>query len=467
MNVGSLDLLLIGIPAVILGAAAVILLVRRELAAAAGISGASRWILAAAFGMGVIAFAVKLAAFAVISAVPPKVMTALMVDRKYVEIRKVVRTDDGFDYVTGAESGPYVWQPLPLYAPAPADNPTTPEKAALGKRLFFDTNLSSTREVACASCHDVEHGGGVDGRRTSKGIKGQIGGRNAPTVWNAAFQTVMFWDGRAGSLEEQAKGPPLNPIEMGMPSAEAVAQRVRDDASYREPFARIFGEGVEITMDRIAQAIAAYERTLITPDAPYDRFVRGDEKALSQSQLRGMALFQTTGCVLCHMGPNFSASSVMGDANPYRLFPTNTSSYEKRYNLTADTGALPAGSSRGLWRVPSLRNVALTGPYFHNGSVDTLEEAVRIMATVQLNASIGEEPHRGRRVFWSAADQTLSAIDGPVLSNADVRDIVEFLKALTSDQLSVPPAGKQPRSVPPPDQHHASHHEGHAGQLPG
>ena len=467
MNIGSFDLLWVGIPAVILAGTAIVFLVRRELAPASGISGGGRWLLAAALGMGVIAFTVKMTAFTIMSAAPKQVITPLMMDRKYVEIRTIPRGDDGFDYITGANAGPYVWQPLPLYAPSPADNPTTPEKAALGKRLFNDVNLSQSRQVACASCHDLDHGG-VDGHRTSTGIRGQVGGRNAPTVWNAAFQAVLFWDGRAGSLEEQAKGPPLNPIEMGMPNGEAVAQRVRDDASYRPDFDKAFGPGTAINFDRVAQAIAAYERTLITPDSPYDRFVRGDQKALSEAQVRGMALFQTTGCIMCHMGPNFSASSLMGDPNPYRLFPTNASKYEQQYNLAADSGALPAGSRRGLWRVPSLRNVALTGPYFHNGSVGSLEEAVRIMATVQLNAAVGVAPHTGRRVFWSAEDQTLSAVDRPALSDADVKDIVAFLKALTSDELAARAAkGAGKHTVSATGQHQALHDRDPAGKRPG
>ncbi|MRR09066.1 cytochrome-c peroxidase, partial [bacterium] len=135
--------------------------------------------------------------------------------------------------MVSAGTGRYVWEALPERAPAPPDNPTTPEKVALGERLFHDTALSRDRTLSCASCHDVRTGAGTDSRATSLGIQGQVGSRNAPTVWNAAFQSLLFWDGRTPSLEEQAKGPPVNPAEMGMPSLDAVAARVRDDPSYR------------------------------------------------------------------------------------------------------------------------------------------------------------------------------------------------------------------------------------------
>lgn len=436
---GSLDLLIIGIPIVFVASFFVIAMVRRELAPAVGMEGASRWILTAAIGMGIIAFSIKLTAFAVISSIPARAIAPALVVRP-VNGSTIQRANDGFDAL---DSNTYVWQALPKVAPAPVDNPTTAEKVALGRRLFFDRNLSLTGEVSCASCHDVDRGGGVDGLPTSTGIRSQKGGRNAPTVWNAAFQSVLFWDGRAKSLEEQAKGPPLNPIEMGMSSPEAVVRRVEEDSSYRQLFDLAFNVGAEITFDRIAQAIAAYERTLITPDTPYDRFVLGDKHALSSAQLRGMALFQTTGCVRCHMGPNFSAASVTESGSPYRLFPANASAYETRYRLTQDTGALPPGSERGMWRVPSLRNVALTAPYFHNGAVSSLEEAVRVMATVQLGATLDQSPHGPRKIFWSAGDKTLAAIDRQALSKEDVADIAEFLRALTSDRL-VAAAKRQP-----------------------
>lgn len=445
MSKENLDFFTVGVIAVLAGAGIVVMLIKTELARASGVKSGGRLVLAAALGMGIVAFTIKLTTFMLMAMLPKQIINPLMVERRFVEILPADWSK--MPYIR-RNDGPYRWQALPLQAPAPAANPTTPEKTALGKRLFFDPDLSLTRDVSCASCHDVSGGSGVDGRRTSKGIRGQLGGRNAPTVWNAAFQAVLFWDGRASSLEEQAKGPPLNPIEMGMPSGDAVAQRVRESAGYREDFDRAFGKGAEITFDRIAMAIAAYERTLITPNTAYDRFVRGDRNALSPAQMRGMALFQSIGCIACHFGANFSGASfanlaagdppaaVATDNGRFRMFPGNDTPYIQRYDLVADKGAAGPGSDRGIWRIPSLRNVAITGPWLHNGSVDKLEEVVRIMATSQLAASVDTVPQPGRTIFWSPADHSVSKVDRPVLSNADIKDIVAFLWAITDDELA-------------------------------
>jgi cytochrome c peroxidase len=202
-------------------------------------------------------------------------------------------------------------------------------------------------------------------------------------------------------------------------------------------FDAAFGAAQPITIDRIAAAIAAYERTLITPDAAYDRFVRGDESALSAAQLRGMELFQSVGCIQCHSGPNFSGASLF-DPPPstQRLFPVfDSPKYLKRYNLAADTGANAPGSKQAIWRIPSLRNVALTAPYFHNGSVDSLAEAVRIMATVQRGKQVDSGANGIRSVVWSRQDRTIARNDTAVLGDRDVDDIVAFLKSLSSDML--------------------------------
>lgn len=453
MSAENLGFLLIGVIAVVAGATIVLMLVKSELAQASGVKGGGRLFLAAALGMGVIAFTVKLTTFTLMATLPQQMISPLMVERHFTEILPAEwKKMPGLPQ----KDAIYQWQALPLAAPAPADNPTTSQKVELGKRLFFDPNLSLTRDVSCASCHDVVGGTGVDRRRTSKGIRGQLGDRNAPTVWNAAFQAVLFWDGRSPSLEDQAMGPPLNPIEMGMPSGDAVAQRVRENAGYREPFDLAFGKGTPITFERIAQAIAAYERTLITPDAPYDRFVRGDRAALMPAQLRGMALFQTTGCIACHSGANFSGASfvdltagdppsgVANDNGRFRMFPANDTPYVQRYKLAADKGAAGPGSDRGIWRIPSLRNVALTGPWLHNGSVDKLEEVVRIMAASQLGAGVDGQPQLGRTVFWSPDERSFSKVDRPVLSDGDVQDLVAFLRSLSSDEL----AGRVGRTQP-------------------
>jgi cytochrome c peroxidase len=425
----------VSIAMLVIGFTVLLLMVQFELGPMGKLSGGRKWLLTLILGSGMVAFSIKLIVIAALLNFPKQTIGAhLRAQQAHPPHATVAPRYAVYDKPTGG-SKPYVWQALPEIAPAPAWNPTTPEKVALGERLFHDTALSADRTVSCSSCHEVRQGAGMDGRRTSLGIGGQTGARNAPTVWNAAFQSVLFWDGRAASLEEQAKGPPLNAKEMGMPSLEALVQRVREDATYREPFDNAFGAGRPITIDRIVAAIAAYERTLITPDAPYDRFVRGDASALSAAQLRGMELFQSVGCIQCHSGPNFSGASVFDPPPvPQRLFPVFASrQYVARYELTRDIGANAGGNKQGVWRIPSLRNVALTAPYFHNGSVDSLREAVRIMATVQRGRRIGDDD---RRIVWSQGDRTITRAGAMPLSERDVDDIVEFLKSLSSESLS-------------------------------
>lgn len=289
---------------------------------------------------------------------------------------------------------------LPTVAPAPADNPTTPEKVALGKMLYHDPRLSSTGTVSCASCHNTMLGG-EDNRPVAVGVKGQTGGRSAPTVWNSAFNQVQFWDGRAASLEAQAAGPVTNPIEMGMKSWDDVVARLKTIDGYREAFKKAFGRDA-ITKDTATKAIAAYERTLITPNSPFDKYVEGDESALTEQQVRGMKKAVGLGCTGCHSGPAFNGPGM------FQKFPVNDNGYfEAKYHFKKDKGLAEVtkkAEDENLWKVPTLRNVALTAPYFHNGSVKTLEEAVKLMAKLQLNQD---------------------------LSDADIADIVAFLNALT------------------------------------
>jgi cytochrome c peroxidase len=437
-NAGLVNFMNVSIAMLIIGFAVLLLMVQFELGPLGKLSTGRRWLMTLVLGSGMVAFSIKLAIIATLVRFPEQTIRAHIATQRspaLAQWEKQNRTP--FVPAVAGTQKPYVWQALPEVAPAPAWNPTTPEKVALGERLFHDKALSIDRSVSCSSCHDVRKGAGEDHRPTSLGVGGQVGGRNAPTVWNAAFQSVLFWDGRAPSLEEQSKGPPLNPIEMGMPSLQAVEQRVREDASYREPFARAFGAGQTITITEIAAAIAAYERTLITPDAPYDRFVRGDETALSAAQLRGMELFQSVGCVLCHSGPNFSGASLFDPSpSPQRLFPVfPAQKYVERYQLTRDIGANAPGSKQGVWRIPSLRNVALTAPYLHNGSVDSLSEVVRIMATGQRGKRISNDVDGSRSVVWSKQNRTISRVESVPLSDRDVDDIVAFLKSLSSESL--------------------------------
>jgi cytochrome c peroxidase len=321
-----------------------------------------------------------------------------------------------------AAQGAVQWQALPTVAPAPADNPTTPAKVQLGKMLFFDPRLSSTGTVSCFSCHNVMEGGD-DHRPGSIGVEAQRGGRNAPTVFNAAFLSVQFWDGRAPTLEEQAKGPPANPIEMGMKGLQEVIYRIQRIPGYRPYFEEAFGSGNVVTMDNAAKAIAAYERTLITPGSAYDRYVLGDRHALTAQQIRGMNTFASVGCASCHQGPNFSGPALPAGQGFFMKFPVYPQSpYVAKYDLAKDLGRFEVThnpADRNVWRVPGLRNLVYTAPYMHNGAVKSLPEAVRVMASAQLNRK---------------------------LSDGQVGDIVAFLQSLTGPF----PQQMMPRLPPTP-----------------
>ena len=314
------------------------------------------------------------------------------------------------------------WQPLPDQAPEPPDNPTTAAKVELGKMLYFDPRLSSTGTVSCFSCHNVMEGGD-DHMTTSAGVHGLKGGRNAPTVWNAAFHSVQFWDGRAPSLEEQSKGPPVNPVEMGMRDLDAVIDRIRHIPGYRSYFEQAFGPGDVVTMDNAARAIAVYERTLITPGSAYDRYARGDKTALTPQQVRGMETFAEVGCTSCHQGPAFNGPPLPAGTGFFMKFPTYPESpYVAKYKLAEDPGRFSATkdeADRGMWRVPTLLNLTYTAPYMHTGTVKTLPEAVRVMASTQLNRT---------------------------LDDAQVGDLVAFLESLTGQF----PQQTMPRLPPTP-----------------
>lgn len=285
------------------------------------------------------------------------------------------------------------WEALPEKAPAPADNPTTAAKVELGRMLYHDPRLSSTGTVSCSSCHNTMLGG-EDNRPVAMGVDGQTGGRSAPTVWNAAFNATQFWDGRAPSLEEQAKGPVTNPIEMGMKSWDEVVARLKQIPGYQAAFQKAFGNEDSITMDNSAKAIAAYERTLITPNSPYDKYVKGGKKALSDQQVRGMDTFAEIGCIGCHSGPAFSGQMEQG-IGVFQKFPMHYNGFfEAKYRFKKDSGRFAETgkeADKQMWKVPTLRNVALTAPYFHNGAVNTLDAAIKVMAKLQLNKDLTAE----------------------------------------------------------------------------
>lgn len=302
----------------------------------------------------------------------------------------------------------YAMEPLPATPPTPADNPITAAKIELGKQLYFDPRLSLDGTISCNSCHNVMSGG-TDNRSVSVGVAGAKGGRSAPTVWNAAFLSSQFWDGRAATLEDQAKGPILASVEMAMPSADAAVQRIKSIPGYVQSFKAVFGGDDPVTYDNIAKAIATYERTLITTNSPFDRYIRGDKNAMSEASVRGMKTVEKLGCTSCHNGPNFSGPEMPMGMGFFQKFPTYPSEYDKKYRLSEDKGRFEVtkdSNDKNMWRVPTWRNVALTAPYFHNGSVKTLDEAVRVMAKTQLNKTP---------------------------SDSEVSDIVAFLNALTGE----------------------------------
>lgn len=423
--------LALGSLAAVTAAALLLLGVTRELAAAGGLTGRGRWWLAAGLGMGVLAFAVKLVGVLAFSLAPAPWM--------HPRLQAAPDRTDEPDHRVAVQTPHRIhWQSLPLQAPAPADNPTTLAKVELGRRLFHDKALSRTRDVSCASCHDLTRRAGADGRTVARGIQQREGHRNTPTVWNVTFQTRLFWDGRAGSLEEQALGPITNPLEMGMPSVAAAVRRLAADPDYQQAFAVAFEADRytgAVTAANLAAALAAFERTLVTADTPYDRFVRGDARALTPLQLAGMALFESVGCVHCHAAPTFSGASAFEGRAPYRAFPARTLPDLSRLQLAADPGRAPPGSAAGVWRVPSLRNVAVTAPYFHNGSVSKLEEAVRIMARTQLGLAIGDAPMMGIQVDRDG-QPSMVLQPGSAITAFDVVALTAFLESLTSPRFA-------------------------------
>ncbi len=266
---------------------------------------------------------------------------------------------------------------LPLFAkelitPIPETIPYDHAKAALGKKLFRDPILSRDGTISCESCHHLDYNG-ADATPVSTGVEGRKGDLNSPTVFNAVFNFSQFWDGRAKDLKEQAIGPILNPKEMDSNLTEVV-KRLRSDTFYRRAFYRIYQK--RITIDQVAEVIAEYEKSLITPDSRFDRFLKGDKEALSDEEKEGYKLFKSFGCISCHNGVNIGGNlyQKIGIIQPYHPLKE----YAGRYNITKNE------EDRYYLKVPSLRNVALTAPYLHDGSVKTLDQAIKIMIHYQL-----------------------------------------------------------------------------------
>ncbi|MDO5105188.1 cytochrome-c peroxidase [Capnocytophaga sp.] len=275
------------------------------------------------------------------------------------------------------------------------------EKAALGKKLYFDTRLSKDGNISCNSCHNLATFG-VDNLATSPGDTKQLGGRNSPTVFHASLHAMQFWDGRAKDVEEQAEGPILNPVEHNIPSAEFLEKRLREVTEYQELFKKVFPDQEQpITFKNIANAIGAFER-LLNPASRFDSFLDGDEEAISQQEKDGLQEFINNACITCHSGvavggQMFQKFGLFGD---YWELTKSKKIDAGLYDLTKNE------AEKYFFKVPGLRNIEKTAPYFHDGSVTDLSDAVRIMAKLQSNKD---------------------------LSDKQIEDIVAFLKTLTAD----------------------------------
>jgi cytochrome c peroxidase len=309
-----------------------------------------------------------------------------------------------------------------LFAPLPESIPggVTASQALvdLGRMLYYDPRLSKSQQISCNSCHALDQYG-VDSQPTSDGHKGQMGTRNSPTVYNAALHIAQFWDGRAPDVEAQAKGPVLNPVEMAMASEQVVVRVLQSMPEYVEAFGQAFpGEAQPMTYDNMAKAIGAFERRLMTPSR-FDAFVKGDLTALTPDERTGFDLFVSAGCPACHAGALLGADSFQ------RLGAV------KAYPRTDDAGRFDVTKSeadRFVFKVPSLRNIEKTGPYFHDGRVASLEDAIRQMGEYQLGKPLGD---------------------------AEVRQIVVFLKTLTGrlpvDYIKPPTLPRSTEKTPKPD----------------
>ncbi len=285
----------------------------------------------------------------------------------------------------------------PMVEPLPDNRTIDWSKAYLGKRLFSDPILSRDNTISCETCHDL-HGGGDDNLPVSFGIEGKRGALNAPTVYNAVFNFRQFWDGRAKDLKEQAEGPIENPVEMGNSFAHLIPVLKR--SQYRILFDTLYPDGV--TKENILDAIAEFEKTLVTP-SPFDRYLKGDEDALTPSQKEGFKIFKEKGCIVCHHGVNLGGTMY----SKFGVVESSKTNNLGRFNVTKNP------EDKYYFKVPTLRNIELTAPYFHDGRTYNLKEAVALMANIQL---------------------------GREMTKKEIDKIVDFLKSLT---------GRLPESVEP------------------
>jgi cytochrome c peroxidase len=276
--------------------------------------------------------------------------------------------------------------PIPLHV-----NDVNPQKVLLGKKLFFDAILSKNYTVSCADCHKLNEGGD-DNLKVSIGINGQKGTMNSPTVYNARYNFVQFWNGRAKDLQDQASGPIENPAEMGNSFANLI--KTLKVTPYGSEFSKIYKDG--ITKNNITDAISEYEKTLITPNAPFDRYLRGDKTAISKKAKIGYNLFKSKGCIACHNGINIGGNLY----NKFGFVRKSTGGSLGRYEITKNP------LDKYVFKVPSLRNVARTAPYLHDGRYDNLKDVVKFTLEYQL---------------------------GNTATKTEIADIIEFLKSLNGE----------------------------------
>ncbi len=296
--------------------------------------------------------------------------------------------EESVDRLAMIEKAKNVFGTLPAVMPGSEND--TPEIITLGEKLFFDNRLSINNTQACNDCHKIDDGGaGVDNEPTSDGaIEGKVGVRNSPTVFNAGYHFAQFWDGREADLEGQAKGPILNPDEMAMPDSNTVVNKFKKIPEYQDLFK---AAEMDLTYSNIAEAIAAFERTLITKDR-FEMFMKGNPQALQLEEIEGLALFMDKGCTTCHSGPLLGGNMYqeMGLMKPYN------SDDKGRLEVTGNE------SDENIFKVPSLRNVALTGPYMHDGKVNSLEESINLMADIQLDEKVTKEEIEKIQKFLNA-----------------------------------------------------------------
>ena len=279
--------------------------------------------------------------------------------------------------------------------------PVDIRKVILGEMLYNDTRLSADNTISCASCHGLNTGG-VDNKAFSEGVGGQFGGVNAPTVFNAYYNFVQFWDGRAATLADQAAGPPVNPVEMACNSFDEICDKLKADESFNKAFTEVYADG--INQANITNAIQEFEKTLLTPNSRFDKYLKGDKTAMNADEVAGYELFKKYNCATCHVGENMGGQSyeLMGIKQDYFADRGTelTNEDNGRYKETKDE------RDRHRFKVPGLRNIALTAPYYHDATQATLEDAVVSMARYE----VGEE-----------------------LSQQEVQKIVAFLKTLTGE----------------------------------